>query len=79
MLNLLSKLRSEQRHYEYCSNQKYLAVKEIADHVESIETENKQLKAILKDFLTTKECKQTWISEMQATISEAIGENNNEN
>ena len=33
-----------------------------------------ELEAILKDFLTTKECSRTWVDEMQGTIAAVLGE-----
>jgi hypothetical protein len=36
--------------------------------IDRLHTENEELKNILKDFLVTKECRETWISEMHCTI-----------
>ena len=36
--------------------------------------QNKEYREILKDFLTTKECRETWIAEMHATIDDVLSE-----
>jgi len=42
-----------------------------------LETENKILRNILEDFTTTKECKETWVYEMQTTIRDVLNDRTN--
>jgi len=36
--------------------------------INKLQAENKKLRSILRDFLSTKECRVTWIEEMYSTI-----------
>tara|TARA_R110002096_G_scaffold277674_1_gene471689 strand:+ start:639 stop:899 length:261 start_codon:yes stop_codon:yes gene_type:complete len=40
--------------------------------IEKVKRENEVLKNILKDLMTTKECRRTWIEEMCATIDAVL-------
>jgi len=42
------------------------------DQANKYETRIDKLEAILRDFLTTKECKETWIAEMRGTIDDVL-------
>jgi len=43
-------------------------------YFKKLQAENEKLKAVLIDFRNTKECHQTWINEMRATIDDLINE-----
>lgn len=47
---------------------------DISEKLRVVESENKEMREILQDFLTTKECRETWIEEMHATIDAVLNE-----
>lgn len=53
---------------------RYSRVKTCKELWDFKEQENKILKDILRDFLTTKECRTTWIEDMHATIADTLGD-----
>ena len=49
----------------------FWAIKEYGDKQQQ---KINELKSILKDFLTTRECPRTWVDEMRSTIADVLGE-----
>lgn len=44
----------------------------IINYLEQIDKEYEEMRSILQDFLTTKECRVTWIEEMHGTIDAVL-------
>mgnify|MGYP003145495731 CR=1 FL=1 len=49
--------------------------KQMNSDIEKLQDQNKELKAILKEFITTEVDAVTWRAEMYSTIDEVINEN----
>ena len=45
--SILNNLRLEQEHYKLCNPERYAKIKEIADYIELLENENKEMRDIL--------------------------------